>query len=367
MPEMVFILACWLACKDAGPTSCQSNDCCVIFGNATRCGFSLPDVSPIIARNPRTVFTSQKSAISGKSQGIRTIVANLSPSGAQLVQNLSQRFGVSTDAVTHMLQAVYNGNGSMAQFSHPEFGGSGQWMSGGMTMVSDLFNYNLKNLVNNLCCEISNSLASHQTTPFSGSFQSQSQNGMQGQSQAAGQIGSANSLFVPDPTSNWWPPDLGIPTAIGSQNNTRYAYFANSHRLAVTTGGPPWVYDTLNHQIGGFGQQQGGGQSITFTSQYGTVNLSTLPVVSRNGVTVPPVPIPPAPTPISASIPTPEPSILLPVESTMPALQPVNPAMNQRSGEDVIATLERLGGLMDKGYITKEEFESKKSELLSRI
>ena len=134
-------------------------------------------------------------------------MANLSPSGAQLVQDLSQRYGVSTDAVTHMLQAVYNGNGSMAQFSHPEFGGSGQWMSGGMTMVSDLFNTNLKNLVNNLCSEISNSLANHQTTPFSGSFQSQSQNGSYGQSQAAGQIGSANSLFVPDPTGNWWPQD----------------------------------------------------------------------------------------------------------------------------------------------------------------
>ena len=283
-------------------------------------------------------------------------MANLSPSGTQLVQNLSQRYGVSIDAVTHMLQAVHNGNGSMAQFSHPEFGGSGQWMSGGMTMVSDLFNYNLKNLVNNLCSEISNSLANNQTTPFSGSFQSQSQNGMHGQSQAAGQIGSANSLFVPDPTSNWWPQDLGIPNAVGSQNNTRYAYFANSHRLAVTTGGTPWVYDTLDHQIGGFGQQQGGGQSITFTSQYGTVNLSTLPVVSRDGVAVPPAPMPAPPTPMAAPIPA-APSI-----ST-----PVNPAMNQKPGEDIIGTLERLGGLVDKGYITKEEFETKKSELLSRI
>ena len=232
-------------------------------------------------------------------------------------------------------------------------------MSGGMTMVSDLFNYNLKNLVNNLCSEISNSLANHQTTPFSGSFQSQSQNGMHGQSQAAGEIGSANSLFVPDPTSNWWPQDLGIPSAIGSQNNTRYAYFANSHRLAVSTGGPPWVYDTLDHQIGGFGQQQGGGQSITFTSQYGTVNLSTLPLVSRNGVAVPPAPIPAAPMPTQ--------SVSIPAASPMPMEQTVNPAMNQKSGEDVISTLERLAGLMEKGYISNEEFEVKKSELLSRL
>jgi hypothetical protein len=302
-----------------------------------------------------------KSAFNGKSQGNRIIVANLSPSGAQLVQDLSQRYGVSTDAVTHMLQAVYNGNGSMAQFSHPEFGGSGQWMSGGMTMVSDLFNTNLKNLVNNLCSEISSSLANHQTTPFSGSFQSQSQNGSYGQSQAAGQIGSANSLFVPDPTGNWWPQDLGIPSAIGSQNNTRYAYFANSHRLAVTTGGQPWIYDTLDHQIGGFGQQQGGGQSITFTSQYGTVNLSTLPVVSRDGVAVPPAPKPNTQLPVAAS------AVAIPAANTMSLESSVNATMNQKSGEDIIATLERLGGLMDKGYITKAEFETKKSELLGRI
>jgi hypothetical protein len=263
--------------------------------------------------------------------------------------------------VTHMLQAVYNGNGSMAQFSHPEFGGSGQWMSGGMTMVSDLFNTNLKNLVNNLCSEISSSLANHQTTPFSGSFQSQSQNGSYGQSQAAGQIGSANSLFVPDPTGNWWPQDLGIPSAIGSQNNTRYAYFANSHRLAVTTGGQPWIYDTLDHQIGGFGQQQGGGQSITFTSQYGTVNLSTLPVVSRDGVAVPPAPKPNTQLPVAA------PAVAIPAANTMSLESSVNATMNQKSGEDIIATLERLGGLMDKGYITKAEFETKKSELLGRI
>jgi hypothetical protein len=41
---------------------------------------------------------------------------------------------VSTDAVRAMLEAVRLGNGTMAQFSHPEFGGRGQWIAGGMTM-----------------------------------------------------------------------------------------------------------------------------------------------------------------------------------------------------------------------------------------
>ena len=83
---------------------------------------------------------------------------NLSAQGDQLVQTLAQRHGLSTDAVTHMLFAVYNGNGTMAQFNHPEFGGGGQWMQGGMTMVSDLFNNYLKCQVNNLCSDIANEL-----------------------------------------------------------------------------------------------------------------------------------------------------------------------------------------------------------------
>ena len=136
---------------------------------------------------------------------------NLSDEGNQLVQDLAQRHGLSTDAVTHMLVAVHNGNGTMAQFSHPDFGGSGQWMRGGMTMVSDLFNHQLKARVDNLCNDISNALATHQLVPFRGSFQSQSQGGASAQSQAAGTMGSSNSLFVPDPASNWWPSEFGAP------------------------------------------------------------------------------------------------------------------------------------------------------------
>ena len=64
----------------------------------------------------------------------------LTPDGQRIVIDLAQRYGFSPDAVTHLLIAVVNGNGAMAQFSHPEFGGSGQWMRGGMTMLGDMFN-----------------------------------------------------------------------------------------------------------------------------------------------------------------------------------------------------------------------------------
>ena len=299
-------------------------------------------------------------------------MTRLSTSGAQLVQNLANRYGLSTDAVTHMLVAVHNGNGTMAQFGHPEFCGSGQWMRGGMTMVSDLFNHNLKCLVDNLCSDISNELANHQNGPFAGSFQSQSQNGVSSQAQASGQMGSQNSLFVPDPSTNWWPQDLGSPSSTGSQNSLRYAYFAGARRLAVTTGGSPWVYDTLDHQIGGFSQQQGGGQSITFTSQYGTVDLSMLPVVWRDGA---PVSNPPAaaenpPASLDAesgpSVSSQENgnSEWVPLDSGNSA---ANPQQQSGSTDDVMATLERLAALKEKGHITDEEFETKKSDLLSRL
>ncbi len=286
-------------------------------------------------------------------------MANLSSEGFQLVQQLAQRHQLSTDAVTHMLLAVHNGNGTMAQFNHSEFGGSGQWMRGGMTMVSDLFNYQLKSRVDNLCSDISNALASHQLVPFSGSFQSQSQGGSAMQSQTAGTHGSVNSLFVPDPTNNWWPTDLGSPSATGSQNNVRYAYFANARRLAVMTGSDVWVYDTQNHQIGGFSQQQGIGGSITFSSQFGTVSLAALPVVSRNGM------LQPAP---SSSIQPPVPPVYESnAELTSPQKQsPVQPN-SHGSGQDIMATIEQLGALKEKGLITAEEFSTKKAELLSRI
>jgi hypothetical protein len=289
-------------------------------------------------------------------------VPNLSSAGDQFVQELSQRHGVSTDAATHMLIAVYNGNGTMAQFSHPEFGGSGQWMRGGMTMVSDLFNSHLKSRVDNICNDISNSLAKDQLFTPSGSFQSQSQGGggqtSNAQSQATGSGQSHCSLFAPDPQANWWPQELGLPSATGSQNNTRYAYFANANRLAVKTGGDVWVYDTLNHHIGGFSQQQSGGSSITFSSQFGTVNLASLPVVTRNGI---PQAEPVTPQETDASRPT-----------VQPASQSDSPPASigsdsPHSATQVLETLEKLGGLLDKGYITPEEFAAKKADLLSRL
>src|SRR5262249_26970161 len=108
-----------------------------------------------------------------------------------------------------MLQSVINGRGSMAQFSHPEFGGSGQWMRGGMIMISDMFNNLLKGRIDALCRDLSALVANEPDLILTSSFQSQSQGRQQqGGSGPAGLV----SLFVPPAgagSGNWWPGDLG--------------------------------------------------------------------------------------------------------------------------------------------------------------
>ncbi|MGB1092019.1 MAG: SHOCT domain-containing protein [Oceanobacter sp.] len=191
-------------------------------------------------------------------------MSQLTDFGLGVVSDLSNRYGISEDAVITMIQAVINGNGTMAQFYCPELGGSGQWMQGGMTMVGDMFNTGLQSTVSNLCGEISSILASGEmifAVPSAAEFSSA--NGQGGQFQNA----------------NWWPEELGFPSSSGAQNNVRYAIFPDIARLAVDLNGEVTVYDTLDHQIGGVGQQQGNGMSVTFTSQYGTVFLENLPIV----------------------------------------------------------------------------------------
>jgi hypothetical protein len=210
-------------------------------------------------------------------------------------------------------------------------------------MIGDMFNNQLKGRVDNLCCEISNLLGSQPGLLQTGSFQSQTQSNGYNSGDAYGLHGQSD-LFVPDPRSQWYPAELGAPSALGAQNNVRYAYFANAHRLAVDTGGDVWVYDTLNHQIGGFSQQQGGSDSLTFSSQFGPVPVATLPVVYRNGQPVAPA----APnTPSSPS-------------NSLGGANPLPPA-------DIYQAIEQLGNLKDKGILTDDEFSSKKAELLSRI
>ena len=145
-----------------------------------------------------------------------------------------------------MLFSVIAGRGSMAQFSHPQCGGSGQWMAGGATMISDMFNNALKARVDALCNELS-ALIRSEPGFAANSFQSQSQ-GANGTLQRR----SSNPLVTEGPDqSNWWPADLGVPSSLGAQNELRYAYFPATRCLAIDINGKVTVYDTQDHQISG--------------------------------------------------------------------------------------------------------------------
>ena len=133
-------------------------------------------------------------------------MTDLSPKGARAVEEIANRTGFSADAVTSMLLSVVAGHGRMAQFSHPEFGGSGQWMGGGAIMISDMFNNALKARVDALCVELAELIRSEPDFAATGSFQSQSQG-------SRASVGGASSSFLAEARdrANWWPADPGHP------------------------------------------------------------------------------------------------------------------------------------------------------------
>ncbi|MGY2051141.1 SHOCT domain-containing protein [Methylobacterium sp. JK268] len=232
--------------------------------------------------------------------------------------DIAARHGVSQDAARHLLDALAQGGGTAAQFNHPELGGMGQWSVGGMIMIGDMFNNGLRARVADLCADLA---------PLA-------------MSRGAGAGG-------------WWPPEFGHPASAGAQNGLRYAFFPGTRRLAIEQAGRLSVYDTGDHLIGGVSQQQGGGATVQFTSQYGAVRLEDLP---RIGEPAPEA----APPPASPGLPPAPPAPVI-----APAPAPVSAAPD--AAGDPIALIERLAELHRKGVLTEAEFTAKKSELLARL
>jgi hypothetical protein len=309
----------------------------------------------------------------------------LTQEGHRALFDIARRHGVSTDAALTLLRAVAAGGGTMAQFSHPELGGMGQWTAGGMVMVGDMFNYGLKQRVDTLCSELAALLRGPRvfTVP----------------PHAAG-IGAGGQ---------WWPAELGAPAASGSQNDMRYAYFPASRRLAIQEGGEVRVYDTGDHLISGVSQQQSGMQPLVFSSQLGPVRCADLPHVAATEPTFPVAaagapasqsatdspragvePIgkllraaaaepPPSIAPVAAPLPqpaidTPLPRIERPAGFPPPAATETSPPVAQiharapqPAADDPLAFIERLAELHQRGILSDEEFTTKKTELLRRL
>lgn len=74
---------------------------------------------------------------------------------------------------------------------------------------------------------------------------------------------------------------------------------------------------------------------MTFSSQYGYVDLSRLPVISINGQS---------------------------------GFAPFNNSMTPSGGDsDIFAGIEKLAALQSRGILSEQEYASKKAELLSRL
>ncbi len=273
------------------------------------------------------------------------------------VSELAKQYQVSEQAVETLWQSLVSGNGSMAQFNHPELGGSGQWMAGGMTMVGDMFNQRLKYVVDGICSALAaqaRDAASHKfdfvatdESHHTGSYQSQSQSSGPSSTQATTQ--SSNS-------GRWWPNNWGAPNSSGSQNEMSYAYFSGPQRLMIREHGEVTVYDTLDHQITGVSQQQSGNRTLTFSSQHGPVKLEDLPKVSVSHAHESKT--------NNSGTPAAAPENLTPEHQ---ASDKSTSASSASFAGDPLVALEKLGKLRDAGVITPSEFDSKKQELLKRI
>lgn len=256
----------------------------------------------------------------------------LSDEGRQALNDIAMRHGVSFDAVEHLLMAVLAGQTTQAQFNHPDLGGMGQWSQGGMTMVGDMFNNGLKAKVDALCSELAGLARSANLHLPAQPAQSQSQ-----------YQGGGVSLFVPGGFSsgNWWPQELGHAASTGTQNDLRYAFFPSTRRLAINLGGRITVYDTRDHQIGGFSQQQGGDQSLSFNSQYGLVRVADLDIVQPAAEVHSETarPAEPAPTVFVQTAP-----VHADPEASQPMAKPA-----AASDDEIFDKIERLAGLHAKG------------------
>ena len=277
--------------------------------------------------------------------------ATVNPEVENVIADIARRHGLSREAVLSMLFALHVGGGTMAQFSIPELGGSGQWMQGGMTMVGgNMFDNALKARVDALCSELVQLLAS-------------------------------NPAVFPA-SANWWPANLGVPSSAGGQNTVRYAIFPSTRRLAIQINGVTKVFDTGEHHIGGVQQQQQGGGgsqqqqqgsggvqqqqpggaygSVTFTSQFGTFDVWSLPEVGTHRVTETP---PAAPVPHHQSQYQSQPAPQFAPQTQAP--EPASGASGDSAA--IVAAIESLAGLHQRGILSDEEFAAKKAELLGRL
>jgi len=154
-------------------------------------------------------------------------------------------------AIRTLADALAHSQGRAAQFSHPELGGMGQWMSGGMLMIGDMFNHVLKAKVDRLCHDVAAAIPARPR-----------------------RVDDTPEMEPRVNQISWWPAGLGTPAAAGSQNDMRYAFFPAAKRLVIDDNGAVSMYDTGDVYLTGVAQQQSTAQTLSFSSTDGPVPLS---------------------------------------------------------------------------------------------
>ena len=168
-----------------------------------------------------------------------------------MIQELSEKHQLSQGAIEVLLVALQRGNGTLAQFNHPDLGGMGQWMPG-MIMIGDMNNHALKARIEAVCIALSQHLA--------------------GQPRA-----SIKFDAVPD----WWVAKFGKPAMSASQNGLRYAYFPEKNRLVIQVDNHLTEYDTTGFVITSVSAQNG---ILRILTKQGDRSPADFPVVAEYSV-----------------------------------------------------------------------------------
>jgi hypothetical protein len=220
------------------------------------------------------------------------------------LESVATKHGFSEAAVRSAFDALQHANGRQAQFNHRDLGGMGQWSSGGMLMIGDMFNHGLKARVADLFQDLA---------PL-----------------AFGGTGTPHNAALQDR----WPAELGSPSSSGSQNSMHYAVFPETRRLAIEQNGKVTIYDTGDRRISGVSQQQSGAQDLTFSGPDGPVSVTDLPVVD---------------------------------DHSSPAATPAMNVPAATDDDDVTRKIGRLHDLFVKGGLTQDEYNQAKAKLLDSL
>lgn len=179
--------------------------------------------------------------------------------------HIAERYHVSEDAVRALFRALESTEGKVAEFNHPDLGGSGQWMPG-MIMLSDTDDAQAKARIAGLCAEVSAIVQGRGTSADEALAMPMD-------------AGASAACVTMPPGESWWPASFGHPTAAGDQHGIRYAYFPDRDRLLVQQGGHILSYDTTGRRIIAFAQEQSTGSRICFTTERGPLELGEMKCV----------------------------------------------------------------------------------------